>query len=192
MKKTRATSECPVRRGGLGERACARRRARSVAGAGNGAADHGGDPAVRGRSAVAEADPERRAARHVDRRLGRRPGQYLDHPSQQRDAAQQRERRRAQSAGFDLLPRRQARPRLQSGRRPRPGMGRARARLRVAGRDARHLCRPQGFCLARRQRREGCPHPQVHQGRQVRHAVRASGQERRQQRSGEFRPRRPD
>ena len=67
-----------------------------------------------------------------------------------------------------------------------PGAG-----LRVAGPDARHLCRPQGLCLARRQRRQGCPHPQVHQGWQVRAAVRAPGQELRQQRPGELRPRRP-
>ena len=85
---------------------------------------------------------------------------WITHRSQ-RDAAQQREGRRAQAAGCELLQRRAARPRLQSGRRPRPLMGRPGPRLRMAGRDARHLCRQQRVCLARRQRRQGCPHPQV-------------------------------
>ena len=119
--------------------------------------------------------------------IGRCPGQRLDGPPQQPDAAQQRKRRRAQSADRGVLSWRAAGARVQSGRRHHPRMGRTRRRLRMAGIDARRLCRPQGQCLARRQWRKGCANPQIQPGRQVLAAVRPSGQECRQQRYRELR-----
>ena len=61
-------------------------------------------PDLRGRSAVAEAAAQPLAARLDDRRLGRRAGQRLDHPSRRRRPAQQRARRGAQSADRRVLP----------------------------------------------------------------------------------------
>ena len=61
-----------------------------------------------------------------------------------------------------------------------PGQG-----LRLAGGRARHLCRPEGLCLDRRQRPDRPSDGEVQQGRQVRDADRPQGREQRQQRYGE-------
>ncbi len=60
-----------------------------------------------------------------------------------------------QPAGLALLPVGAAGDRVQPGRRRGACLGRPGAGLRVAGIDARRLCRLQGQCLARRQRRQG-------------------------------------
>jgi hypothetical protein len=64
----------------------------------------------------------------------------------------------------------------------RPGPG-----LRVARIEPRHPRRPQGQRVDRRQRRQGFPPAQVHQGRKIPHAGGQDGAQERQQRSGEFR-----
>ena len=139
---------------------------------------------------MAEAAAESLAARIDHRRMGRRPGQRLDHPSRLRDAERQREGAGAQSRR--VLPRRAAGARVRPGRQPGPGLGRPGRRLRVAGIQSRHPRRLQGQRLDRRQRRQGRAGPEVHQGRQVPDAGRPLRQERRQQRSRELRPRRQD
>ena len=61
-------------------------------------------------------------------------------------------------------------------------LGRSGPGLSMAGERARHLRRRQRFRLARRQRQEGRPAAQVHDGRQVRAADRQAGPGQRQQR----------
>ncbi len=107
-------------------------------------------------------------------------------------AAQQRARRRAQSADRRVLPHRPADPGLRSGWQSGALVGRSGRGLRVAAVQPRHPCRLQGQRLDRRQRREGRADPQVHQGRQVPDAGRPLRRQQGQQRSGEFRPRRQD
>ena len=85
-------------------------------------------PDVRGRSVLAEAAAQRLAARHGDRRLGRRAGPYLDHPPQLRDAAQQREGRGAQSADRRVLQAGAAGAGIRSGRQSGAPLGRPGAR----------------------------------------------------------------
>ena len=87
---------------------------------------------------------------------------------------------------------RAARARVRSRGQSRALLGRPRTGLRMAAVQPRHPRRLQGQCLDRRQRREGRAPPQVHQGRQVPDAGRRLRQERGQQRSREFRPRRED
>ena len=108
----------------------------------------------------------------------RRP--RLDHPPQLGDAEQQRARRRAQSADRRVLPRRAAGAGVRPGRQPRAALGRPGPGLRVARVEPRHLRRPQGQRLDRRQRRQGRAHPEVHQGRQVPAAGRRALGEQRQ------------
>ena len=163
------------------------RRRRHAAERGDRPACHGGGPDLRSRSALAETLAQRRAAWHGDRGIGRCPGQRLDGPPQQPDAAQQRMEQRLNPPIAACC--RGAPPVLafnQDGDTIR-ACGRTRRRLRMAGIDARRLCRPQGQCLARRQWRKGCSNPQVQPGRQVRAAVRPSRQECWQQRYRELR-----
>ena len=68
-----------------------------------------------------------------------------------------------------------------------PGPG-----YRVARQQPRHHGRQQGHRLDRRQRRDRRPDPEVHQGRQVRQAVRVRVRGRRQQRPVGLQPRRQD
>ena len=160
----------------------------AAAEAGRGAGRTGPGAAVRGRSAVAEAAAQQLAAGLDHRRVGGRAGQHLGHPSRRQRAAQQRARRRTQSADRRVLPHGAAHPRLRQGRQPHQVMGRARRRLRMAAVQSRRPCRLQGQCLDRRQWREGCAGPQIHQGRQVPDAGRPFRRQQGQQRSGEFRP----
>ena len=86
-----------------------------------------------------------------------------------------------------LLPR-AARARVRPGRHPRQLLGRPRRRLRVAGLEPRHLRRPHGQRVDRRQRRPRLASPEVHPPRQLPDAGRPLGRQRRQQRHRELRP----
>ena len=130
---------------------------------------------------------------HDDRHLGRRPGPRLDHPSRRRRRSTC-ERARARAArSASAAPR--APPVLvfdPAGNLVRswggPGAG-----YEWPAVQPRHPRRLQGQRLDRRQRREGRAHPQVHQGRQVPDAGRASSApDKRQQRPRELRPRGQD
>ena len=151
---------------------------------------HRARPAVRSRSALAQAAAQPLAARHDHRRLGRRVRSCLDHPSRRGDAACQRARARPQ--GRRVLHGGPAGAGIRPGGQPGARLGRPRPGLRMAGIESRHPRRLQGQRLDRRQRPEGRAHPQIHQGRQVPDAGRGLGQERGQQRPGKLRPRRQD
>ena len=167
-----------------------RHRGDAAAAGCDGATGHGRCPDVRGRPAVAEADPRRGTARHDHRRLGRRARQPLGRPSRRLDAAQQREGRGAQSADRGLLQGGSAGAGVQSGRRPDPCLGRPWAPA-TSGRNrctaSSSTTRAMSGSAATAPRM--LPDPEVHPGRQVPGAVRASGQEHGQQRSGELRTR---
>ena len=153
---------------------------------------HRAGAALRSRSAVAQAPAQPLAVRLDDRRVGRRGGQRLDHPSRRRRAARQRKGTRTESADRRVLPHGAADTRVRSGRQPGALLGRPGPGLRVAGRRTRRARRLQGQRLGRRQRQGRLPYPEVHQGREIPHAARPLRQERRQQRPGELRARGED
>ena len=102
-------------------------------------------------------------------RLDRRAGPRLDPAAPELGARRSEKHGRAAGAG------------VRRGRQFRPGLGRTGRRLRLARDRARHLRRPEGLRLARRQRQDRPSPGEVHQGRQVRHADRPQGPEQGQQ-----------
>ena len=148
-------------------------------------------PQLRGRSALAQAAAEPLGARHDDRRLGRRPGQRLDHPPRRRPRSNANERALELKVGECCTA---APPVLvfdQAGNLVRswggPGQG-----YEWPESQPRHPRRLQGQRLDRRQRREGRAPAQVHQGRQVPDAGRQARRRQGQQRPRELRPRGQD
>ena len=81
-------------------------------------------------------------------------------------------RRPQPAAQTELLRRRPAGAGVRPGGQPAAPLGRAGPRLRMAGDRARHLRRRQRLRLARRQRAEGPPDPEVHARRPLRPADR--------------------
>ncbi len=151
---------------GLGDRAAAGRRP--------GAEVHGG-------SVLAEAAAQPLAARPGGGRGGRPARPRVDraaaaHPDRRREG------RHAQPAAQRVLRARAAGDGVRQRGQPAPGLGRARAGLRLAGQRARHLRGPVRQRVAGRQRGEGRPDPQVQPRRPVPDADRQAGLERRRRR----------
>ena len=158
--------------GGSSTRSRSRKRRAARAGA-----------ALRGRSVLAQADAEPLGARQRHRRLGRRAGQRLDRAPQLGDARRDREGARAE--GRRMLCGRAADPGVRQAGQSRPALGRPGSGLRLAGVEPRHLRRSHRHGVDRRQRPRRLAHHEVHQGREVRGAVRQAERARdRQERAG--------
>ena len=95
------------------------------------------------------------------RRRRRRAGPHLGRAAPE-DADRRREGREPQPAAHEMLQARPAGAGVRPGRQPRAGLGRPGPGLRLAAERARHPRRPQGLRLARRQRRQRRPDPEVH------------------------------
>ena len=119
-----------------------------------------------------------------NRRVGRRAGSHLDHPSV-RFSRRGRSGSRPEASARRVLQARTSRARVRSAGHPAPALGRARrTRLSVALVQPWHLDRPQGQRLDRRQRRRRWHRDQVHAGWQVHHADRQASADARQQQPG--------
>ncbi len=140
---------------------------------------------------MAQAAAEPLAARHDDRRVGRRPGPHLDHPSQLGDAARQRARARAEGRASAAAARR---PSWCSTRRA-TSCARGAARARATSGRSRTTASTwttratSGSAATARRTRTSSSSPRKGSSCCRSGALR---QERRQQRSGEFRAGRED
>ena len=138
-------------------------------------ARHRAGAEVRSRSDVAQAAPEQLGDGHDDRRRDRRTGSRVDRAS--RDTLSATEVAAAQNPPTGTCCKR-APPILEfdAGRHAAAIVGRPGAGLRVAGVESRPRRRSQRHHLDGRQRRRRLAGAEVHAGRQVRGAVRRSGQ----------------